>query len=68
MDWKQSKSEEEERKKLSNNFACESCAINLRNHLLTRRPPVANERVAEMQICERKNFARKFIANYFKLC
>ena len=72
MGWKQSKSEEEERKKLSNNFACESCAINLadnlRNHLLTRRPPVANERVAEMQICERKNFARKFIANYFKLC
>ena len=68
MDWKQSKSEEEERK----SFACESCAINLadnlRNHLLTRRPPVANERVAEMQICERKNFARKFIANYFKLC
>ena len=47
---------------------CNKFGDNLRNHLLTRRPPVANERVAEMQICERKNFARKFIANYFKLC
>ena len=45
---------------------CNKFGDNLRNHLLTRRPPVANERVAEMQILGEEKLCAQIYRQLFQ--